>query len=188
MAQINLLGSNASVKNTRFLPTLLVRIFIVALVLVVIYYGYLFFTLKSKTNAIADVQQKIAQAQSESLANQDRKELLVRQQQLQNANDLIKKHVYWSYFLPELARVTLQNGSYLDITSQNNGIVDLSLTVSDYAEMDKVLQVFDLPQFNQEFSDVKIVSVGKSQDKDVIRNQLKIQLKFNTDFIKNKLK
>ncbi len=187
MAQINLLGSSDLGKKSGFPTTLLGRVLFVVLILVLVYYTYLFFSIRSKTSAIAEMEQRIAQAQSESLSNIDRKELLTRQQQLQNANDLIKTHVYWSYFLPELAKVTLQNSSYLDITTQNNGIVELTLVVPNYAEMDKVLQVFDLPQFNQQFSDVKIVSIGKSQQKDVIRNELKVQLKFNTDYIRNRL-
>jgi hypothetical protein len=189
MANINLLsttdntGSSASIS--RRLAHLIARLLALVLLAVFAYYGYLQYSARSTAKDLKEVKDKTTQAQRDALGNKDRLELITRQGQMQNLDKLIKGHVSWSYLLPELARVSLRSASYASVEAASSGKMILTVSLPDYREVDKYLQIFDLPEYNEQFSDVKVMSITKAQQGTVLVTQLKIQLTFNPEFLKN---
>lgn len=185
MAQINLLDSEQkpSFKGKGY--SWLSRLMIVFLLLIAIAYAYLYFHQRSLQSQINTVRGQTATAQKEATTNTAREELLTRQGQLDALNPLIKSHVYWSGLLPELARVSLQQSSYISIEGVSNGNLVLSVRLPTYADADKFLQIFDLPEYNRQFSNVRILSMTKSADQGSSFFIMRVQLTFSTDFIKN---
>jgi hypothetical protein len=188
MADINLLGTNNQGFNfARTGASWAVKILAAVLVLVLLYYGFLRLQISRTNGAIRDTQAKTSQLEADVLTGKNRGEVITRQGQVQNLNTLIKSHVYWSGLLPELAHVTLKSASYAGFTADTAGTLNLDIIVPNYAEADKYIQVFDLPQFNQQFSDVKILSISKIQTGSTVQTEMKLQLKFNPQFIRKTL-
>lgn len=186
MADINLLGSEK--KEFHFSErgfSWLARLMVVVVVAILAYYGYLFYASHKVQGQIDSLRTKTQTAQADAVSNKDRAQLLTRQGQLASLNPLIKNHTYWSALLPEVARVTLKQASYVTMQADSSGTMVLTVSVPDYASMDKFLQVFDMSQYNQQFKDVKILSINKSQEASNLNLNLRIQLSFNPDFIKN---
>lgn len=189
MAEINLLSNNTprpSVSKT--LSSIFVKTLAVLLLLVLVYFGYIFFALKNTSNASASETEKINQDQQDILSNKNRSELLIRQSQLKEAENLIENHVYWSRFFKDIAQATLKTTSYSDFSSQGDGNITVSLTVPDYKTLDEFLQVFDLPQFNKNFSNVRIISVAKTTQGSVPSLKVKVRFQYNIDVLKGDTK
>lgn len=188
MADINLLGTeNQTTNYTRASASLIVKILAVVLVLVLVYYGYLRVQISRARATTQATLAKTQQFKAEALADKARGEVITRQGQLQALDKLIKGHLYWSGLLPELARVTLKSANYASLGADSAGTLTLDVLVPSYAEADKYLQVFDLPQFNAQFSDVKVLSISKVQQENSLKIDLKLQLKFNPDYIRKTL-
>lgn len=185
MADINLLGgeNKSSFNLGTTSASLAVKALVVVAVLVVLYYGYLRVQISRTRNSIQSTISKTNQLKSQAVSSKERGEVITRQGQLKNLNTLIKNHLYWSGMLPELARVTLKTASYSSITADSTGLLNMEVLVPDYTSADKYLQVFDLPQFNEQFSDVKVLSITKQQKDDQVQTSMKLQLKFNPEFI-----
>jgi len=184
MADINLLGNtNKGFSFARNGASMAAKILATVLVLVLLYFVFLRLQISQTTRAVNDAQAKTSEVESETLAGKDRGEVVTRQGQVQNLNNLLKSHVYWSGLLPELARVTLKSASYVGFTADTFGVMSVDVIVPTYADADKYLQVFDLPQFNQQFSDVKVLSISKIQSGSTVQTEMKLQLKFNPAFI-----
>lgn len=183
--QINLLGQDAQhaapwTKGTLYV----VRFFVLLFIVVVAYWAYIFVRARLVTQDIAQAQEQIIQTQKEILANQNRRELLVRQGQLKTADALIADYQYWSKLLPELARVTLRGASYISFSADRTGTARLSVTVPSYEAFDQFLQVFDLPPFDEPFSQITVSSVGKYQQGDTQSVRFDVTLKYNQNFLK----
>ncbi len=165
------------------------RILMIIMVVLLAGYAYLFIDLRSTNSSLSTTKEKIASAQGEALNNKDRNELITRQGQLKELDNLIKGHLSWSYLLPELARVTLKSAKYTNIDADASGKLDLTIALSSYEDLEKFLQIFDLPEYNEQFSDVKVLSITKTQQADTgtTETTVKLQLKFNPTFIKGKL-
>lgn len=186
MPQINLLGQENTHRNAALtrLPVYLVRFFIVIFIVVIVYWGYLYVRVKLVVNQVALAQADIIRIQKETLADKNRRELLVRQGQLSALDKLLKDQQYWSKFLPELARVTLKSASYLSFSAGKDGIARMGVTVPSYREFDEFLQVFDLPQFNSKFSDVTVSSIGKYQQGDTQSIRFDVAMHYDPSFLK----
>lgn len=186
MPQINLLGQENTHRNAALtrLPLYLVRFFIVIFIAVIVYWGYLYVRVKLVVNQVSLAQADIIRIQKETLADKNRRELLVRQGQLSALDKLLKDQQYWSKFLPELARVTLKSASYLSFSAGKDGIARMSVTVPSYREFDEFLQVFDLPQFNSKFSDVTVSSIGKYQQGDTQSIRFDVAMHYDASFLK----
>lgn len=186
MPQINLLGQENVHKNAALtrLPLYLVRFFVVVFLLVLLYWGYLYVRVKLVVNKVATAQADIIRIQKETLADKNRRELLVRQGQLSTLDKLLKDQQYWSRFLPELARVTLKSASYLSFSAGKDGVARMSVTVPSYKEFDEFLQVFDLPQFNSKFSDITVSSIGKYQQGDTQTVRFDMSMRYDPSFLK----
>ncbi len=188
MADINLLGVENQKSNfARTGVSLFVKLLVVVLILVVAYYIYLRVQISRTRSATASTLVKTQQIKADALADKARGEVVTRQGQLQSLDKLIKNHLYWSGLLPELARVTLKSSNYSSFGADGSGTLTLDVVVPTYADGEKYLQVFDLPQFNEQFSDVKVLSITKVQQDNTVQINLKIQLKFNPEFIRKTL-
>lgn len=186
MPQINLLGQENTHRNATLirLPLYLVRFFVLLFIVVLLYWAYLYVRVKLVVNKVAVAQADIIRIQKETLADKDRRELLVRQGQLSTLDKLLKDQQYWSKFLPELARVTLKSASYLSFSAGKDGTARMSVTVPTYREFDEFLQVFDLPQFNSKFSNVTVSSIGKYQQGDTQSVRFDVTMQYDVNFLK----
>lgn len=186
MPQINLLGQENTHRDATLirLPLYLVRFFVLLFIAVLLYWAYLYVRVKLVVNKVAVAQADIIRIQKETLADKDRRELLVRQGQLSTLDKLLKDQQYWSKFLPELARVTLKSASYLSFSAGKDGTARMSVTVPTYREFDEFLQVFDLPQFNSKFSNVTVSSIGKYQQGDTQSVRFDVTMQYDVTFLK----
>lgn len=185
MPQINLLKQTHSTTNyADKLPGILVKVFGLILLLVVGYYVSLIMRVSSLSKRADELNRQIATMQQHIAEFTRKPELVTRQGQLKELNALIQNHIYWNSFLPELARVTLVTASYNGLDALSDGTMTLSSSVPTYAELDKYLQVFDRPEFNANFSDLKISGVNQMQDGDSASIAFRLSMKFNTAMLK----
>lgn len=185
MAEINLLDSqthtnNLKAQGSRWLLRIMTIIFVASL----LSYALLLFLNWSTGKKITEATDAIVSYQNESKNNKDREELITRQGQLNNINSLLAAHLYWSKLLPELARVTLTSAYYSTMTASADGSLDLTVNTPSYSEAEKYLQVFDLPEYNKEFSNVKVMSMSKSQQGNALATTMRLHLTLNPDFLK----
>ena len=182
MAQINLLKqqkeSTSDILQT--VTSISVKVLAFALLAVVMYYGYLYFNARAKTKKISDIQATIAAEQKDLGDPAERSKLFTRQQQLQELMKLVSSHPYWSSLLPVLAKSTLNSANYMKIQALTDGTLSLSVTVPSNEDLDKYLQVFDLPQFYNNFYDIRIGSISKTQVGNTLMTQFDVTMKFNT--------
>jgi hypothetical protein len=190
MSDINLLSSDstgASSVNNGLLSRILARLILILLIAAVGIYVLLFIVNYTSNNSLKTTQQKIDTLQAQALASKDRNELVTRQEQISQLDNLIDQHSYWSYLLPELARVSLKSAKYTDISATSDGTLKLSIVLPSYADIEKYMQIFDLPEYNQQFSNVRIVGIDSVQNESSIETKLRLQLTFNPSFIKGRL-
>lgn len=184
MAQINLLKQTSS--DTNFLdagPKILARALAIILALLVVYYIWLFIDLNRTENKTLETRAKINADKQLALDMPNRDEFLTRQLQLKGLEGLIGGHPYWSQLLPELSRVTLKNASYKSLTAGSGGEVALSVSVPTLADMSKYMEIFDLPEFNQNFSNIRIGSFSKVQDKTSTSIQFQVKMEYSPELI-----
>lgn len=188
MSEINLLQTQSAFhqvkeRGKRWLLRLMTLAFIVTLAL----YGYLFYRDWSGQKQISENQAVIAEVQSSLEKDQKRSELLVRQGQLQTVNQLLAEHSFWSGLLPELARITLVSAEYSLVETTPQGDLNITVTVPTYAEAEKFLQVFDLPEYNKYFSNVRVLSLGQSGKDGVSQTTMRIQLTMDQSLLKKQI-
>ncbi len=171
MPQINLLGQDAerSAGSLGRGPVYIVRVFALVFVLMLAAWGFLYLRIRMNTSKASEVETNIQKIQDEIIAMPAWRQVVTRQGQVRAAEGLLDNQQLWSRLLPELARVTLQGASYLSFSADARGTARMSVSVPSYTDFDKFLQVFDLPQFNNHFSQVTVSSVEKYQQGD---NQL----------------
>lgn len=188
MAEINLLQSHTvnDQPSAGFALRVIARLLTIILILVLIVYGLLWFYNWSAQKKLVTTRNDIDRAQRDAIASKDRNELITRQEQLTSLETLLDNHVYWSFLLPELARVTLKSAHYTEINAQKDGSLDLTVNLPNYEEIEKYLQIFDLPEFNQQFSDVRILGINNVQSANAIETQMRIKLNFNPEYIKGR--
>lgn len=189
MSEINLLQSRieeTGVSSNPFIKIIARLLMFLVVVAVGVYVALLINSWLTKKK-LADVNEKIQNVQSSAIANKDRIELVTRQEQLGELETLIANHKYWSVLLPELARVTLKTAKYSEINAKDDGKLDLTVKLPNYEEIEKFLQIFDLPEYNQQFSNVKIISINRVLTESRVETELTLQLTFNPEFIKGKM-
>lgn len=184
MAQINLLKQSSTGGGlNKDISKILIWVFLVILALLLAYYGWLFFESKNIDNKIGAAQIQINNDNQAALAAKGRGELLTRQQQLRSLSGLIASHIYWSQLFKPLAAATLKNASYNSLTVSSGNNLTLSVTVPTLEDVDKYMQVFDLPQFYQNFSDVNIGGFSKFQDKNSTSIKFEVKMQYNPKII-----
>jgi hypothetical protein len=183
--QINLLKQTRNTTGfpERF-PHYLAMFFVVVLLGILGYYTWLFVRIRFVTNETAAVEATIRSNQAKIVNFERHHELLTRQGQLKELTALIQNHIHWDFFLPELARITLNTASYTQVGVLSDGNVSLNVTVPDYRNVDKYLQVFDSPFFNEHFSNVSIGSLSQTQSDEGLVTTFDAQMKFNTGMLK----
>lgn len=188
MSEINLLQTQSTFhqvkeRGKRWLLRVVTLIFIVTLGL----YGYLFYSDWSGQKKIAEHQSAIAEVQKDLENNAKRSELLVRQGQVKSANQLLANHLFWSGLLPELARVSLASAEYSSIETTAEGDLNLSVTLPTYSDAEKYLQVFDLPEYNKYFSNVRILSLSQAQKDKTLHTTMRLGLTLNPELLKKQI-
>ena len=187
MAQINLLKQTSGSSGFwESFPAVLAKVLIAVLLLVGAYYGWLFWKSGQNIKQANQLQTKMASERDSALNLKQRNEVLTRQSQLKEFGGIVDKHIYWSNLLPVLASSTLQSANYSSIKASPDGTVNLTVTVPDLNELDKYLQVFDLPQYNQNFNNVRISTYHKVQSKTGSGLQFEVRFDFNPGIIKYK--
>jgi hypothetical protein len=185
MAQINLLGAQEKTTNyAKALSSFIAKILALILVLVLAYYAFLFVKGNSQTKQVAKLEQEITRVEQDIQTNSDKNQVFTRQAQLKDLGLLARQHIYWSGIIPELARVTLKTASYTSFLSKENGDISMVVEVPSYEELDKFLQVFDLPQYNQQVNNVRVDSVTKVQKDDALRISAKVTFSYKTDSLR----
>ncbi len=188
MSDINLLqnpSAQSSVISGRS-RVFLARILMFALVVVVLgYVGLKFFSWQNG-KTMAQTQTAVVAAQNEALNDKQRKELITRQGQSKELDSLVKNHMYWSYMLPELAKVTLRTARYTEISTDDQGKLLVTASLPSYEDLEKYMQIYDLPEYNQQFSNVKILSISRQQLNESIQTVVRLELTFNPEFLKGK--
>ncbi len=189
MSEINLLHTDSSSVggSSGIFATLAARLLLVILVAAMLGYAGLFAYSWKTEKDLEKVKQDVQTLQAEALANTDRNEVVTRQEQLIELETLITNHAYWSYLLPELARVTLKSARYTNIEADSTGKLNLAVSLPNYSEVEKYMQIFDLPEYNQQFSNVRIVGIDSVQKDTSIETLLRLQLTFNPEFIKGRM-
>lgn len=188
MPEINLLHNEpgASESDYGVVASIVSRLLMFFLLIVLVTFVVVFVYNMLGNRKLDSVRAEIKSAQAEALENEDRNELVTRQEQLQHLEKLVDNHVYWSYLLPELARVTLKSAKYSEIEAKSDGTLNLLVNLPNYEEIEKYMQIFDLPEYNQQFSNVRIVSINSVQTEGAIVTQLRLQLAFNPQYIKGR--
>ncbi|MBI5530615.1 MAG: hypothetical protein HY918_03900 [Candidatus Doudnabacteria bacterium] len=166
MPQINLLKQNINRSNNwaSNIPNIIAKILWAVFVLVVLYYGWIYFSSVKVSKEIVSTQEKINTEKQAILSMDKRNEVLTRQLQLKDLDGAIAKHIYWSQLFPELARVTLKTANYSSLTAGTDGDLVLRASVPTIGDLDKFTQIFDSSSFNQNFSNVRIGGFSKAQD------------------------
>ena len=157
------------------------------LIIVVVAYAIIYVHTWRSNTKLVEVKQQVQTLQQEALADNGRNELVTRQQQLAELETLISDHVYWSYLLPELSRVTLKSARYSRIEADKNGTLNLTVILSSYSDVEKYMQIFDLPEYNQQFSNIRITNIGTAQKDTAVEVELRLQLTFNAEYIKGRI-
>lgn len=185
MAQINLLKKNSFSEDfSEKIPSVLVKVLAAVLLMVLGYYGWLYSAVGKNTKELARLEKKVSDDRASALSMKERSELLVRQQQLKAFNTVTESQVYWSQLMPVLASSTLKSSIYNGLKVSPDGFVTLEVSVPNIQELDKFLQVFDLPEYNKYFSNVRIGSYSKVQDDKGTQIKFEVKFIFNPDIIK----
>jgi len=166
VAQINLLKQKKpSGFNGAAIFPILNKIAIIGLLAMLGFYIWAFLGVKKSNREIIALQDSIT-LQKQTLASfEGWNEILTRQAQLKNLNDLISGHLYWSQILPELAKITLSTAAYTNFSAtQEGGEISLNVQMPSMAELDKFLQIFDSPKINKFFSNIKIGGISRIQN------------------------
>lgn len=186
MAEINLLKTTTATPSDvgSAVTRVANRVMLGILILLVGLYALLFIVQWNNGRKIKIANTALQQVQTSVSNDKARQEVVARQGQVKAATDLIAKHSYWSKLLPELARVSLSSASYSAIKADETGKLTLTVKVSSYSDLDKFMQIFDLPAYNQQFSNVKLVSVSKIQQESTIVLSALLELTFDPAYIK----
>ncbi len=184
MAQINLLKQKTVSENLwETLPGIFLKLLLVVALGVLAYYAWLYIKINKVNAEITTIKEQNAKNLSTAFSLGQRDEVLSRQAQLKEFSSLVDKHVYWSHLLPEVAKVTLKTASYSSLRGVADGSMTLSVAVPSLNDLDKYLQVFDQPQFNKNFSDVKMGGFHKLVEEGTAMVKFDVQLKYNPNLL-----
>jgi len=185
LAQINLLKQGSGPTN--FYRTglkIVARLFLLLLIGLIGYYVWQYIDLKNTDKLLVETQNKSADEKKQALGIPGRDELFVRQEQVKDLTALVGNHLYWSQLLPKLAEVTLKTANYKNLSVSPDGTLTLNATVPSLQDLAKYIEVFDLPQFNKNFSKVQIGGFSRVQSADSADYQFTVHMSFNTDILK----
>ncbi len=185
MPQINLLKQTSEERRWQeIIPSIAVKVLAAAVIALVAYYAWIYVRTNRANAEALSLSNEIAASQADVANIKRSDELFVRQNQLKELSTIINNHLYWANLLPELARVTLNSASFTRLNAQSSGLLTMQVSVPNYQELDKFIQVFDLPEFNKNFSDLRITSMTEVQTAAGMNVTCGIELKFNPNLLK----
>jgi hypothetical protein len=186
MAQINLLKQQNPYAFSGGTFSIINKILILLIVLGVGFYIWSYFKLKNLNQQIISQQTEIANKKNEFSNTPRSDEVITRQAQLKEHDNLISSHVYWSQLLPEIAKITMKGVSYLSLQTDSKNTLSLSLEVPNMLELDKFLQTLNSPLINKYFRDVKLGSISREQKDASEFLKVDVILSFNPTIIQYK--
>lgn len=187
MAQINLLKQQSESESLiQKAPTILVRILAVLALAVIAYYAWMYIREKRIVKEIQEVETNVSQLYAEAMSIPGRQELFTRQGQLKEYMTISSAHKYFSQIFLPLAQVTLKTAKYSNFQASEDGTINLSTTVPDIKDVDKFIQIFNIPQFYENFSDVRIGSLNRLQDETGVSYRFDLTMKYNPQIISAK--
>ncbi len=184
--QINLLKQQSPFAVSGSVLSVVNKIIIVLILVLIGYYGWVYFQVKTVKTKITTLHSEIANKKTEFNQTKRSDELIIRQTQIKEFDNLINSHVYWSQLLPEIAKVTLKQATYLSIQTDSKHALSLSVQLANMVELNKFLQAFNSPSLNKYFRDVKIGGVSKVQEDDKNFIKAEITFDFNSKIIEYK--
>jgi len=119
----------------------------------------------------------------------DYQTLIASQVKVANLNYLLNSHVDWTQVLPKFFAATYKGTSFnrFSVNDQDGSdIVSISGTVPSFVDLDKMIQGFQLADFNSYIRDVKLVNVGLSAAGDHPGISFSMNITFNRDLLKFK--
>jgi len=122
------------------------------------YYNTITVTIGKVDQEIADLQTQIAEYGDV----QDKAESL--QQQIENVELLLEKHVYWSEFFNQLEMYTNSDVYYKNMTADINGNITLAAVTDDYESVIRQLYVFR--EADDFVTDVTISNIARQESDD----------------------
>ena len=186
--QINLLKQKSPFAISGSILLIVNRLVIVVILALAGYFGWSFLKVKDYTKKIESVKFDIAGKKDAFNKISRSDELITRQSQVKEYGNLIKGHLYWSQLLPEIAKVTLKQATFLSLQTDSKYALSLSVQLPNMVELDKFLQVFNSPTLNKYFRDVKISGISKVQEDDQNLIKADITFDFNPKIIQYKEK
>lgn len=181
MAQINLLKQKqaSSSDALQTITSLVVKFLVALLVGLIAYYAFLLYRTSSEAKKAVSLEQQISDKGKQLASRPERNELLTRQQQLKELNTLVSAHPYWSGMLPAMAKVMLTTANVVSFKALQDGTIAMTVTVPNISDVERFLQVFDLPEFNNNFYNIRIGSLGKSQSGDSLLISFDVRMNYN---------
>lgn len=180
MPQINLLKQKTVYQNFwEFFPPFLVKFLILVVLILAGFYVWKFVQAKNLDAQIQNEQQSLSDMTKKAGNVPNRDEIYTRQIQLSQFNQLLSKHLYWSNFLPALAKATLKSATYSSISMTKDGSLMLTATVPDLDSVDEYLQVFDQPEIYTNFYNLRMGAFRKVETAGGESYQFDAQLNFN---------
>ena len=92
-------------------------------------------------------------------------------------------HKYFSEIFLPIAKVTLKTAQFSTLKVSAGGNLSLTATVPSINDVDKFIQVFSLPQFYENFTNVRIGSLSRIQDEQGVSYRFEITMSYNPQLI-----
>lgn len=186
MAQINLLnkGANDRANISSIISQIIFWLVLLGLIAISAYYIYLYFNTRKVNSSIIEAQNAVKEITDHINTNSSRDEIITRQGQIKEYQQLDKNRIKWSQFIPELARITLNEVRYSSITATSDGKLELQAVTRDYKSVDRFLSVFEDKSYNRCITDVKLLSLSKTQSAQSLETRFTVQISFNPAMLK----
>lgn len=182
MAEINLLqNQEVEVQQVRTY-NLLNRIGVVLLLLSIAAYATAYYFNDRVVSQVATDKAEQISLQSQIVNDKNYPALLKQQEKLSNLKILLNKHLSWGDLIQKFGQATLKTATYSKFVANAEGGATITGVVPDFQSLDKLMQGYQLNQFNY-VNDVKLINVGLS-DKDQSNGiQFTIKATFNKDLL-----
>jgi hypothetical protein len=186
MAQINLLKQKSESNIGQKIPIYASRILMAVLFAFVAYYAWLFVHLNNVQDKTVATQKEISDTKQQALTLKGRNELLFRQKQLTEFDKILSSHLYYSQIYKSIADYMLKTATVTAIRTGGQNEVVMTVEVPSLEDLDKFLQIFDNPKFNENFTSVRVGAFGKIKEDEKTSFRFDLRMKFNPQLIKLK--
>ena len=186
MAEINLLQTaQPTADNAQRSSKILTIAGAVLLGLAIIASIALYFLNRSSAGQFSDLNNQQVQLQNQIAATPNYATLISDQQKVSNLKILLAEHLDWSQLLPKFFSATLGTATYSKFEAQADGSAVITGNVGSFVDLDKLIQAYQLADFNSYIKDVKLVNIGFSNDLNKPGITFTIKVTFNQSVIKS---